>query len=277
MKQGKSLDKAELLQVNLKGAKLLRANFKEANLMLATLQDAELFAANLQNADLFGANLSKTDLRYAELQKAQLGEAELEGAFLGDVVLDGALNLTWSQIGKIGEEEEHDWEGAKDAYLLLKNYFHQQGRYGDESKTYFKEKIMARKMAWEYGTDKNSPLINRVEYFVRWLGLSFFHVFTGFGERWWWTVLWALGIIAFFGFLYWGGGAAGWFQFAFKPEMIPSIFQYFYLSVVTFATLGFGDITPLNWQAQIPVIIEVIMGYVFLGLIITIIARRFGR
>jgi len=47
--------------------------------------------------------------------------------------------------------------------------------------------------------------------------------------------------------------------------------------VVTFATLGFGDIAPACALAQVLVIIEVIMGYVFLGLIITIIARRFGR
>jgi len=90
-------------------------------------------------------------------------------------------------------------------------------------------------------------------------------------------VLWALGVITLFAVIYGIGNATGVFLFDFKETMIPSIFQYFYLSVVTFATLGFGDITPLCWQAQIPVVIEVIFGYVFLGLIITIIARRFGR
>ena len=116
----------------------------------------------------------------------------------------------------------------------------------------------------------------KIKAFFGWLSLWIFHVFTGFGE-WWWTVLWALGVISLFAVIYGIGHATGAFLFDFKPTMMSSIFQYFYLSVVTFATLGFGDITPLNWQAQIPVIIEVIMGYVFLGLIITIIARRFGR
>jgi len=122
-------------------------------------------------------------------------------------------------------------------------------------------------------------LADRIKSLFSWFGLSIFHIFTGFGERWWWTVLWALGFILLFAFIYWIGHSAGCFLFDFKPDMIPHLnfFSYIYLSVVTFATLGFGDITPLCWQAQIPVVIEVIMGYVFLGLIITIIARRFGR
>jgi len=243
-------------------------------------------SAKLQNAQLDSARLEGADLTSAELEGAYLGSANLEGAFLSNTSLEGARALSWEQIKKVGEENNKWWWKAREIYLKLKNYFHQQGKYEDERKAYYREKVMSEREAlWDCfkgyqpplkGLSK-LPLRKRIKTFFRWLGLWFFHITTGFGERVGFTLLWALGVIAFFGFLYWGGGAAGWFQFAFKPEMIPSIFQYFYLSVVTFATLGFGDITPLCWQAQIPVVIEVIMGYVFLGLIITIIARRFGR
>lgn len=289
-----SLEGANLQYANLNSAKLTNANLREADLFLTKLKRADLSYADLSNA-----NLSATDLEEATLWKAVFKGADCFGvnmhhAYLWNALLEDARDLEWSSIEKAGEEDKDygAWWIAEEVYLKLKNYFHQQGRYRDESKAYYREKLVAKHFAfWDafrwsrlYGLDwreEKRPFLThfakRAKSFWRWLGLSIFHVFTGFGERWWWTVLWALGVVALFAFIYWIGYSAGCFLFDFKPDMIPSIFQYFYLSVVTFATLGFGDITPLNWQAQIPVVIEVIMGYVFLGLIITIIARRFGR
>lgn len=205
-----------------------------------------------------------------------------------------AEGLTWEQIQEEGGEQTGEWGAAKEAYRNLKNYFHNQGQYDDERQAYYREKLMAKHEAfWEWfrGTQPflepikdlwKRPfrhLWRKRKDFSCWFKLWFLHITTGFGDRVRFTVLWALGFVALFGFIYWGGSQLGWFQFDFKPKMIPGInfFTYIYLSVVTFATLGFGDITPLCWQAQIPVIIEVILGYVFLGLIVTIIARRFGR
>ncbi|MEA3312703.1 MAG: pentapeptide repeat-containing protein, partial [candidate division WOR-3 bacterium] len=233
-----------------------------ANLAGADFLNADLRESNLEVVDLEGANLTDANLKHTYLLYANF-----QGAKLARVKWDGASHLNWEQIKKVGEEKDRDWKGAEEAYRHLKNYFHQEGKYDDESKAYYREKLMAKKRAFAEGK--------------KWRGrvLALYQALTGFGNKPLWTVGWAAAVIAFFGFLYWGGGTAGLFQFAFKPEMLPHLnfFSYIYLSVVTFATLGFGDITPLNWQAQIPVIIEVIMGYVFLGLIITIIARRFGR
>lgn len=291
------LEEANMEEVNLHGSSLnysvmIKANLKSANLSASSLEKASLSNANLQGANCKNTNFSQ----------AYLSDAQFKGAVLIGAIWDNAHHLEWCDffdennkvIGDAKPEyvKEKGWWGARSAYRALKNHFHQQGKYDGERKAYYNEKKMEKHEAfWEcfYGHQPHKEpeqglweqffphLWKKIKDFFSWFGLWIFHAFTGFGERWWWTVLWALGVIAFFGFLYWGGGAAGWFKFAFKPEMIPSIFQYFYLSVVTFATLGFGDITPLCWQAQIPVVIEVIMGYVFLGLIITIIARRFGR
>jgi len=136
---------------------------------------------------------------------------------------------------------------------------------------------MAKKAARQHYSTKNVPLGFRIKSFFRWIGLSLFHVFTGFGEHWWKTALWALGVIGFFWFLYWIGGALGWLRLDIDPTVAPMWLQNLYFSVVTFATLGFGDIAPACGWTQVLVIFEVIFGYVFLGLIITIIARRFGR
>ena len=51
----------------------------------------------------------------------------------------------------------------------------------------------------------------------------------------------------------------------------------FYFSVVTFTTLGFGDVTPLDWVGQLWITLEVILGYIMLGGLISIFANKFAR
>jgi hypothetical protein len=51
----------------------------------------------------------------------------------------------------------------------------------------------------------------------------------------------------------------------------------FYYSLVTYTTLGFGDITPQHWLGEIIVIIEVVLGYMTLGLLLTILANNVAR
>lgn len=298
-------------------ADLYLANLQDAFLMATDLSRTNLSGANLQRATLIGANLRRANLSLAELQGAflegvlwdgalyltwrqikRVGE-EKENNWKGARDAYARLRHYFNQQGSYGDENKAYYREK----IMAKHGAHEK-LCGQRPRGAYRNKLRRNNSLRKLATKGNRKLFNLFACIVlllpmfkrgfqnvgrflthhearkirkNWLGLWVFHVFTGFGGRWWWTVLWALGVIAFFGFLYWGGGAAGWFKFAFKPEMIPSAFQYFYLSVVTFATLGFGDITPLNWQAQIPVVFEVIMGYVFLGLIITIIARRFGR
>jgi hypothetical protein len=66
--------------------------------------------------------------------------------------------------------------------------------------------------------------------------------------------------------------------FAFN-EAIQSgpIVSFIYYSVVTFTTLGFGDITPGIEVAQWWVVGEVIMGYLMLGGLISILANKLAR
>ena len=55
------------------------------------------------------------------------------------------------------------------------------------------------------------------------------------------------------------------------------IISPFYYSIVTFTTLGFGDIVPKTWYMQLLVTLEVIFGYVMLGGLISIFASKMTR
>ena len=54
-------------------------------------------------------------------------------------------------------------------------------------------------------------------------------------------------------------------------------FTPYYFSIVTFTTLGFGDVTPLDLAGEIWLAIEVVLGYVMLGGLISIFANKFAR
>ena len=51
----------------------------------------------------------------------------------------------------------------------------------------------------------------------------------------------------------------------------------FYFSIVTYTTLGFGDITPTSLLGEVIVVTEVVLGYVTLGMLLAILANRVAR
>jgi hypothetical protein len=50
----------------------------------------------------------------------------------------------------------------------------------------------------------------------------------------------------------------------------------FYFSLVTMTTLGYGDITPLDWKAKVYAGVEVFLGYVILALFVATVVQRMG-
>lgn len=74
------------------------------------------------------------------------------------------------------------------------------------------------------------------------------------------------------------------FHFGIGPESFcikslpkTSFLTMLYYSIVTFTTLGFGDITPTTTGASILVMLEVILGYIMLGGLISIFANKLAR
>jgi hypothetical protein len=66
------------------------------------------------------------------------------------------------------------------------------------------------------------------------------------------------------------------FQTVYVNEEFP-LFSFIYYSIVTFTTLGFGDIVPRTGWLQFWVMLEVILGYIMLGGLISILANKLAR
>ena len=246
---GANLKKADLFDANLQKAVLSHANLQEAVLFNANLQEARLWDANLQEAHLFNANLQEADLWGADLRGADLRSANLSNANVTGVEYDRAMTCQGARVDSCygnalfkREVEDLDW---LEAFL--------------ESR-------------------KTKPQ-------KRWAAMWW--ISSDYGRNPWKWVKWSLGIAVFFGLIFqfcnllsanftdpawWlpvvdfspGGRSFGWFT------------PYYY-SIVTFTTLGFGDVTPRNTFAEIVVTLEVIIGYVMLGGLISILANKLAR
>jgi len=87
-------------------------------------------------------------------------------------------------------------------------------------------------------------------------------------------LLWSFGIAVVFALVFQTLGPG-----AFDVDNLPegNFLTMFYYSIVTFTTLGFGDVTPNTLTAAIIVMVEVILGYSMLGMLISVLANKVAR
>jgi ion channel/pentapeptide repeat protein len=60
-------------------------------------------------------------------------------------------------------------------------------------------------------------------------------------------------------------------------DSVGSWFTPYYFSIVTYTTLGFGDVKPATLLGEIVVSSEVILGYTTLGLLLSVLAQNIAR
>ena len=83
-------------------------------------------------------------------------------------------------------------------------------------------------------------------------------------------------VTMFFGVIFHLDSIFGW-QFFSLPTSADTPLTPYYYSIVTYTRLGSGGITPTHWVGEIVLICERILGYVTLGLLLSILANRVAR
>ena len=270
------LSGAELINAELGGADLTRADLAGAGMRNAQLHGATLADADLSGANLSGADLGKADLSDANLSGARLVAADLTGAEVCDADLCGAdltgADLCGARVWSVKLHEPNGWGQAdlSDARFDRRTSF----LHTDISRTNWSGNPLLKRhiedQQWLQAWRNSSP--SKKYLYWMWLiscvcGRSF--------SVW---ALWSLGLMAAFGLLFLGplNGSIE-IDPGLTGDRAVSAFTYFYYSIVTFTTLGFGDITPSNWLGEAAVILEVIIGYVMLGGLISIFANKLAR
>jgi uncharacterized protein YjbI with pentapeptide repeats len=236
---------------NLRKANLWNADLSGAGLIWADLREAVLIQAKFRGTWLIGANIENANLLNADLKGSNLTNANLEGANVSGV--------KYNRWGK--------YRGIRTATCFGSPRFKRFAQDND-----FIEELKGE---------------SRSGRFLYWLWL----VSTDCGRSFWPLFLWLFFVCFVFGAAYSDYGipaCLSWLPTPLQDLLItidpriefkhtPSWFSPYYFSVVTLTTLGFGDITPINTAGEIFAAIEVLMGYVILGLLISVLANKVAR
>ena len=272
--RGANLTHSIMKEINLRRANLSNANLDGSNLhgadlYNATIDEAWLFHTNMSEADLRGADLRGARLLGTKLNSAKLGDAKLRGAKLDKAILNGAdirnADFSNARVTGIKYNNLKSCRGVRSESCYGDALFRRHVMDEDYIET-FKERHKFSWLIWSISSNCGRSL-------------------TLWG-------LWSLGLALAFAFIYWN-----WFQGSFHvpadtsqtcPFHVPAdtnpikelgfnFWTMTYYSIVTFTTLGFGDITPKTTGAMIAVTIEVIVGYIMLGGLISIFANKLAR
>ena len=269
-REGESLSGLQLSFADLKNANLVDADLESCDLKRANLSNASMYGANLEGANLFKADLEGTNLKNANLKNCQL-----LGANFSDTKLH---NINWGEEGKIINELEAEksmdfttskskYKEAQEVYRSIRLTMQDQS-LGDESSTVFiREMVCKRKQHPKYS-------------FFR-LVSKFAHVTTGYGESVTRILSSGFGVI-FFSALFYGiegvsyqNRTLGFFVSDIQDYGIwATLGDLFYFSVITFTTVGFGEITPIGPVGKFLTIFEGLISGIILTILIVAMYRR---
>ena len=252
-------EKNPLEKIWLQGADLGNANLQRAYLWEANLQGGEFIATNLQGAYLFDANLQGTNFFHARLQGTEFVNATLQGADLVGAIVNGSTDFLNCVIDKDTDFRNTALENAR-----------------IESGTKILLKYNIRRMNWKDWYAKHR--------FLQW-PVKLFWSISDYGISTLRIIAWFFGLALVFAGLYYilsivcppgvvsslvegkEGLVPGW--------LIP--FRSIYFSIVTMTTLGFGDMHAncRSFLGHLLLTIQVILGYVLLGALVTRLAVLF--
>ncbi|MCK5617078.1 pentapeptide repeat-containing protein [Candidatus Pacearchaeota archaeon] len=236
------------------------------------LREAFFRNADLENARFDRAHLEDADFYLSKIRGADFGRAHLQGTSFKLAIVDGST-LLWDK--KTGTErdvsrpccrisKETDFEGVPldsirvdphtkqllEYNIRCKNW---KDWYRGESEKRWKQKLnqfltFPVRLLWQISDYGRSE--GRIVFWFFWLAIMFACVYH----------IWPSCVQV--------NGKVGAFN---------DFFHAIYFSIVTMTTLGFGDISanPESWLGQLLLMLQVLLGYVLLGALITRFAVLF--
>lgn len=230
---------AHCFKINLSGSSLMKANFSHAN----------LHCADLSNCNLLGTNFEG---------------AKLENIYWGNKILQEQYAERSSTIS----DKNDFYEQAEEIYRHLRLVSEKQGLFETAGGFFQREMVMRRKQLPQFS-------------FTRFIS-KLVDLFCGYGELPIRVVMFSWATIFSFSLIYFLTGVN------YQQEMIAINFQSdlasnlenlvtcLYFSVITFTTLGYGDITPTG-ITRVFAALEALMGSFTLALFVVVFVKKMTR
>jgi hypothetical protein len=208
---------------------------------------------------------------YCNMIKYYLEGRDIE-IFSSDT-LENYIKRIVNGIIRRGLDKFDEYELLIAAYRELEKIFAENKMEDKANYMYYKKSELYAKYFWLRALKKDSKFRTKIKDIFKSVFNLIFYWFCGHGERPVRALLISISFIFIFSGIFFG----------FKllkhscSSAVPGLIGTFYFSVVTFTTLGFGDIVPKNAWGQAFVAVEVMMGYLMLGALIAIIIRKITR
>jgi hypothetical protein len=218
------------------------------------MRGTTLCRADFDEADLTGANLSEADFTGCNLTRADITGANLRNANLA------ATNLTAMKDGSFKEKRGRYYgiRGLDSCFgdpLFVRDAKDQD--YLDTLEVAIDETPSPARRRW------------RRFWFSAWSLIDY-------GRSLGKLAVGAFIVTMVFGIIFHLDSIFDW-RFFELPASANSPLTPYYYSVVTYTRLGSGGIEPTHWVGEIVLISERILGYVTLGLLLSILANKVAR
>ena len=147
-------------------------------------------------------------------------------------------------------------------YLIgLEEVFHHR-RLIERARQVYEDKMRVRKRAYFFNG-----------HYLKWLGYSLMEITSRYGNSFGRWGLSSIFMVLTFAIMYAVLDTVTPYAVRLVDEA-SHWFDYVYYSVVTFTTLGYGDIVPLTWYHKLFAGVEVVSGYFMLGVFINLMNRK---
>ena len=243
-KTGRPMDGFYLRGANLENINLVNHDGEPYHLINSDLSRANLHKAHLYNADLSGSHLLKANLSYANLHCCHLSGCNLLGVNFKNALLE---HVNWgielyqeTQAKQFPEQSTELYLEAEEVARNIRRHCEIQGVSGGSGHFFYREMVFRRLQMPKFSGKR----------FFSWI----IDLVSGYGER-------PRRVVFFSGFLvfccsliyfYTGiqdsGRLIQYAQDAGSGQNFKNWLDCVYFSVVTFTTLGYGDLTPLGWS-----------------------------
>ncbi len=265
-----NLSNANLENINLvnsghhEGHKLHNCDFYKAD-----LSHAHCFKVDFSGSSLMKANLTGANLHFANFQNCNLLGTEFEHARLENVIWDkDILQEKKAKVAKNEEERIDLYQQSEEIYRNLRRTCESDGLFETAGRFFQKEMKMRR---------RQMPLFSSKRFISKLVEFS-----CGYGERPLRIIILSAMVILLFTSIFFMTGLSDSgeiIQFSFNAsinENISDLLNSLYFSVVTFTTLGYGDILPIG-ISKLFAGIEALMGGFILALFVVVFVKKMTR
>lgn len=255
-------------------AEVNSSDFSDANLLFATLTDVSAINADFTGANLEGAIFTNADLRRTTLEDALLDEVVFTDIHIGSGTTFDETSIYERESVEPTLSRDHPLEAAVWTYRQFQQIYQENALPQLARQSHNLEKNARRRLAFERGN------------YVKALKWEASRLVMEYGSSPYRVLGASLLVIVASAILFplTGGiqetqGEAAITYTIENPREAPPLWlgtvlvKSLYFSVVTFATLGYGDIQPIGTWARLLASVETILGSLLSALLVFVLAR----